>query len=624
MYNDTVLDHFANPRNVGSFPNADGIGQSGNPIDGDKITIYIKVHNDILTDVRFKTFGCGAAIAASSMLTVLAVGKPLAEGLKLTNDDVAEALGGLPSNKLLCSNIAADALHAAINDYTAKQKNQPLDHPVIAEENDGPSLGSHEAIGRLKDTNQIQRYLRHIIMPDIGGAGQQKLLETQVLICAPDLETCDVLLSYLTAVGIGHITCFFKNSDGWESDFAHFHDLNPDVKLELIEEISGASDFNIIIGDFFFSSRMADLLVESVPDELSPTFISIIDPWQGCLNLSTDSKSVKSFLDQVEKKRFKTENQADSQHFAYRLGLVLSCAFVGSLLTIELVKARLQIGVVLNDVFYFDLWNTSFENNFFVSDRGFIHLDYGSYPLKNALADANVLTIGAGGLSCPANLVLAKAGVKKLSLIDFDHVEISNLNRQILHSTSRIGLLKVESAKLALEAIHPDIQVNTYSGSFTKENARDIIKKHDLVIDGLDNLPTRYLLNDACYFEKKPLLEAGALAYYGQATTIIPDQGPCFRCLFPESPSQTAGSCSETGVLGPVPGLMGILQAIEAIKLIIGMPSSLQGKLLMVDVLETSFDIFSFKKYVDCPLCGSHPTIHELGEYTFVCEEAKQ
>ncbi|MCG2729229.1 MAG: HesA/MoeB/ThiF family protein, partial [Acetobacterium sp.] len=245
------------------------------------------------------------------------------------------------------------------------------------------------------------------------------------------------------------------------------------------------------------------------------------------------------------------------------------------------------------------------------------------YEMHNSLKSANVLTIGAGGLGCPANLVLAKAGVKKLSLIDFDQVEISNLNRQILHSTSTIGMLKVESAKRSLEAMSPDLQVTTYSGAFSKENAREIIKKHDLVIDGLDNLPTRYLLNDACYFEKKPLVEAGALAYYGQVTTIVPDEGPCFRCLFPETNNQTAGSCSETGVLGPVPGLMGVLEAIEAIKLIVGIPTTLKGKLLMIDVLETSFDRFTFGKYEDCPLCGKHPTIHELGDFTFVCEEAK-
>jgi molybdopterin/thiamine biosynthesis adenylyltransferase len=161
--------------------------------------------------------------------------------------------------------------------------------------------------------------------------------------------------------------------------------------------------------------------------------------------------------------------------------------------------------------------------------------------------------------------------------------------------------------------------------AFTNEVAQEIIKNHTLVIDGLDNLPTRYLLNDACYFEKKPLVEAGALSFYGQITTIIPDQGPCFRCLFPDSATLKSGSCSETGVLGPVPGLIGILQAVEAIKIIIGAAPSLQGKLLMIDTLERSFDLFNFKKDNDCPLCGARPTIHDLQENNFVCtEESKQ
>src|SRR5665647_1793051 len=182
MYNDTVLDHFANPRNVGSITGADGIGNAGNPVDGDKVTIDIKVHNKTLADVRFKTFGCGAAIAASSMLTVLAIGKSLNEAMKITNDDVANALGGLPPEKLLCSNIAADALHGAINDYLNKNnvgssesenisKKAPENFPDTTETN-------YEAMNK----NQIQRYLRHIIMPKISGPGQKKLLETRVLI----------------------------------------------------------------------------------------------------------------------------------------------------------------------------------------------------------------------------------------------------------------------------------------------------------------------------------------------------------------------------------------------------------------------------------------------------------
>ncbi|WP_373485458.1 ThiF family adenylyltransferase [Acetobacterium malicum] len=626
MYNDTVLDHFANPRNVGSIPDADGLGISGNPVDGDKITIYIKVQQNVLTAVKFKTFGCGAAIAASSMLTVLATGKTLSEALKITNADVAEALGGLPEQKLLCSNIAADALYAAINDYTNKNTNLTDSKATAAilfeTENAEPALS--EKIEGLTDANQIKRYLRHIIMPDIGGRGQKKLLDTRMLVCAADAESCDLLLRYLTAIGIGHIHCHFESKAGWELALQTLNDLNPDVTFQFADDFVTDADLTIIIGNTDYATRTTGLLLNSSSPKISPTFISVNEAWQGCFGLCQNRNELTVFLNDIEKKGFSAQNDCNDKHFSDQLGLLLSSCFVGTLLAIEAVKSRLNIGVPLTDIFYFDLVNHSFDNHFSTSDQVFVEFGLSSYEseINNKLTDANILTIGAGGLGCPANLVLAKAGVNKLSLIDFDHVEISNLNRQILHSTATIGLLKVESAKQALEAMNPDLEVTTYSGAFSKENAREIIKKHDLVIDGLDNLPTRYLLNDVCYFEKKPLVEAGALAYYGQVTTLVPDEGPCFRCLFPETNNQTAGSCSETGVLGPVPGVMGVLEAIEAIKLIIGIPATLKGSLLMIDALETSFDRFTFRKDEDCPLCGKHPTIHELGDFTFVCETA--
>jgi molybdopterin/thiamine biosynthesis adenylyltransferase/NifU-like protein involved in Fe-S cluster formation len=620
MYNTTVLDHFANPRNVGTFTIPDGIGQSGNPVDGDKITIYIKVQHDRIIDIRFKTFGCAAAIAASSMLTVIAMGKSLAEGLKITNDDVADALGGLPSQKLLCSNIAADALHDAINNYLQKKATTFPDTSNDPETKDNEPSNSSEFKSKLTDSDQIQRYLRHIIMPDIGGTGQQKLLETQVLICAPSMTTCDVLMNYLAAAGISTIYCFLENKDGWESGVAHCRDLNPDVSIEWTDALNVTADYNIIIGDFLFSTYMSDLLIESTLNKISPTFISIIDAWQGCINLCDTPKAIKSYLATIESKRHLIDEEKN-EYFVYPLGLTLSYAFIGPLLALELIKARLKIGVELEDIFYFDLWNRSPDKAFSFTDSSFHDFNYASSRLNDSLDDFSVLIIGAGGLGCPASLALAKAGIRKISIMDFDRVEISNLNRQILHTTSKIGLLKVDSAMQALHAINPDICVTTYPDAFSRENAIDIIRNHDIIINGLDNLPTRYLLNDACFFEKKPLIEAGALAFYGQITTIVPNSTPCYRCLFPKPDSTpTAKSCSETGVLGPVPGLMSILQAIEAVKLMIGADSGLKGRLLYYDALETSFDIIQFQKNTDCPLCGDHPSIDELGDYSFVCK----
>jgi Dinucleotide-utilizing enzymes involved in molybdopterin and thiamine biosynthesis family 2 len=626
MYNNTVLDHFANPRNVGDFPNPDGVGHSGNPIDGDTITIYIKVDDLRLSGVRFKTFGCGAAIAASSMLTQLATRKTLSEALLITNDDVAEALGGLPPEKLLCSNIAADALHDAIHNYMEARKKDTAQKKVLpaiaVKEQEHVQNNLIEEPGSLSDPTQIKRYLRHIIMPDIGGHGQKKLLDTKILVCAADLNHCDFLLRYLTALGIGHIECYLENDTKWESVFDSLKDLNPDVTLGLVKEMPDNIDFNLIFGDSRFTCKITQSLLKAASEtSLVPTIIAVSEGWQGCFNYCDNWHALSLFQENIIDKGFPTSPQNRSKTESSPLGKLLSSCFLGTLIPIELVKIRLGLGSLQTDIFYFDLIKLIFDNQFATSSTLYTHYDPIQNEIVAKLKEFKILTIGAGGLGCPANLVLAKAGVKYLTLIDFDQVEISNLNRQILHLTSRIGYLKVESAKMALEAVSPLLHVNTYTGSFSSENARALVGQHDLVIDGLDNLPTRYLLNDACYLEKKPLIEAGALAYYGQVTDIIPDEGPCFRCLFPEADTKTAGSCSETGVLGPVPGVIGVLQAVEAIKQLLEIAPSLKGKLLMVDTLESSFDLFNFKKYEDCPLCGKNPSIHELGSFSFVCED---
>lgn len=617
MYNEIVLDHFSNPRNVGDFATPDGVGHAGNPIDGDKITIYIKVANQRLTGVRFKTFGCGAAIAASSMLTVMANGKTLAAALQITNADVATALGGLPPEKLLCSNIAADALHDAIQNY--QQQGAAIKRIEATDQDPSPN-GNQAPTEGLTDPAQIKRYLRQIIMPDIGGAGQKKLLTTKILVCAPDLKIDDLLLRYLVAMGIGQIDCFLGNSDNWEPVCENLRDLNPDITLQLVKTVTTPADFNLIQGNNRFCRKLAEsLLSDSLTRAFTPTLVSVCDAWQGCFNYCHDQAAMKLFLDALQNKGF-----ADHQAITHELNILgsdLSTAFSGTLLPIELAKACLNIGEQQTAGFYYDLISLIFDNQFTTSQTLCPPMDLSQAIDMNKLRSARILTVGAGGLGCPANLVLAKAGLTHLSLIDFDQVEISNLNRQILHSSSRIGLLKVESARIALKSINPKLNITLYPEALSTENARTLIGQHDLVIDGLDNLPTRYLLNDACYLENKPLIEAGALSYYGQVTALIPDDGPCFRCLFPQADGQTAGSCSETGVLGPVPGVIGVLQAVEAIKQLLGLTPNLTGRLLMIDTLATSFDLFSFKKDTNCPLCGQDRSIHELGSFSFVCED---
>lgn len=638
MYNDTVLDHFANPRNVGSISDADGIGQSGNPVDGDKIRIYIKVYNERLSDVRFKTFGCAAAIAASSMLTVLAIGKTLDEAMNITNDDVAESLGGLPPQKLECSNIAADALHDAINEYR-NQNAQDIDKNEKCPKNTSERFTDTNQ--SLEDSKQIQRYLRHIIMPKISGAGQKKIIETGVLLCVQSIEDCDVLLSYMAASGIGQINCYLESKNRCESVLAHLHDLNPEVNVELIEDvhllknkfstIQNTIDFNILVGDLDFATKISGLLIQSGSCEVSPTLVAVSRDWEGYVNFFNNTQSIKDFLIEISEKPVLTQNILDHEDFK-QLGVSMSNAFVGTLVVTELIKARLNIGNVLNNMIYFNLLEMLFINDPSTSEyklqnvqNFFDNWQFNLDNLKQKMDKAKVLIVGAGGLGSPTAFALAKAGVGTIGLIDFDTVDISNLNRQILHSTSRIGLKKVESAKQTLKMVKQDVNIELYSTSFTKENAIDIIKNYDIIVDGLDNLPTRYLLNDACFFSKKPLIEAGVLAFYGQITTIVSGDGPCYRCIFPESKEpRTVPSCSETGILGPVAGLAGILQAVEVLKMIIGMNSSLKGGLLMYDALETEFNLVEFRRNNSCNLCGEHPSILELGEYNFVCKDTKK
>lgn len=458
-------------------------------------------------------------------------------------------------------------------------------------------------------------------MPRISGSGQKKLIETSVLLCAPDINTCDVLLSYMAAAGIGNIYCYIENSNDLDSILTHVHDLNPDTNIKLLQDTNVTTDFNIILGNYDFANKISNLIIKSAPPKLSPTFIAIVCAWQGYVNLCKNSKLLSEFLSEVSMKCASMEDIPHQEYFE-QLGTSMSYSFLGPLLTIELIKVRLNIGNILNDSFYYNLWNTSFINNISGSEGKYQNINYSFDGIKQSLSHAKILIVGTGGLGCPAALTLAKSKIGTLGLIDFDNVELSNLNRQILHTTSKIGISKVESAKRALKTFNKDISIDLYKTSFSQENASNIIKNYDLIVDGLDNIPTRYLLNDACFFEKKPLVEAGALTFYGQVTTIIPGNTPCYRCIFPESETErSAPSCSETGILGPVPGLMGILQAIEAVKMIIGFNSSLKGRLLAYDSLETEFEVTKFIRNDECKLCGKNPTITQLSKYVFVCKD---
>lgn len=240
---------------------------------------------------------------------------------------------------------------------------------------------------------------------------------------------------------------------------------------------------------------------------------------------------------------------------------------------------------------------------------------------QEKLLKAKVLIIGAGGLGSPASFYLAAAGVGMIGIADSDEVEISNLQRQILHSTSNIGKPKTSSAKERLTNLNPDVEIIAHEVRLTSENILNIIKDYDIVVDGSDNFPTRYLVNDACVMSDKPLSHGGIFRFDGQAITIVPGEGPCYRCLFPEPPPPgLVPSCQEAGILGAVAGIIGVIQANEVLKFILGIGELLVGRLLIFNALESSFRQVSVPKDKNCPVCGKNPTVTELIDYEEFCQ----
>ncbi len=236
---------------------------------------------------------------------------------------------------------------------------------------------------------------------------------------------------------------------------------------------------------------------------------------------------------------------------------------------------------------------------------------------QKKLLNAKVLIIGAGGLGAPAAMYLAAAGVGTIGIADADEVDLSNLQRQIIHSTADIGKAKVQSAKETMQAINPDVTVHTYRTFVTSENILELIADYDFVIDGTDNFPAKFLINDACVMAKKPFSHAGIIRFRGQLMTYVPGQGPCYRCVFKEPPPKDAvPTCKQAGVIGAMGGVIGSLQAMEAVKYIIGKGELLTGWLLTYDALTMEFRKIRLPKHTaGCAVCGEHPTITELIDY---------
>jgi len=244
---------------------------------------------------------------------------------------------------------------------------------------------------------------------------------------------------------------------------------------------------------------------------------------------------------------------------------------------------------------------------------------------QKKLKEASVLCIGAGGLGAPVTMYLAAAGVGRLGIVDFDIVDFSNLQRQVIHSTDRVGQRKIDSARATLTGINPNVLIETYETALTSANALGLFEGYDLVVDGTENFPTRYLVNDACVLSGKPNVYASIFRFEGQASVFATGNGPCYRCLYPEPPPPgLVPSCAEGGVLGILPGLVGLIQATEVIKMILEIGKPLIGRLLLTDALGMNFRELKLRKDPSCPVCGENPSIHELIDYHQFCGIASE
>src|SRR6266852_2096122 len=240
----------------------------------------------------------------------------------------------------------------------------------------------------------------------------------------------------------------------------------------------------------------------------------------------------------------------------------------------------------------------------------------GQLKLKNA----KVLLVGTGGLGAPLGLYLSAAGVGRIGLVDFDVVDFTNLQRQVIHGTKDVGRKKLDSAAETMLDINPNIRIDRYEVALTSENAFEILAPYDLIVDGTDNFPTRYLVNDACVLLKKPNVYGSIFRFEGQATVFAYEGGPCYRCLYPEPPPPgLVPSCAEGGVLGILPGMIGIVQATETVKLILGKGSPLVGRLLLYDALQMTFQEFKVRRNPKCPVCGDNPSVTKLIDYEQFC-----
>ncbi|MGL5511633.1 MAG: HesA/MoeB/ThiF family protein [Sporomusa sp.] len=467
----------------------------------------------------------------------------------------------------------------------------------------------------ILERKQINRYLRHIIMPEISGPGQRKLLESTVFICGESVQAAAPAIYYLAASGIGQINCCFEVSEGFDELVASIRDLNSDVSISLAD--SKASEFRIFLGGPEFIVRQSD----KITTDFVPAIITFYNGWQGAVGVYKEQTAASLLLAALAAGQ---PPVAACSNDKLQRSIFAFC-FAGALCAMEVVKLALSIGQTPDGLLVFNLLSMEF-NKIAQQDSAHMAATLSAVLLADfpeiSLEGGKALIVGAGGLGSPVAYALTAAGIGTIGLVDYDTVEISNLNRQILHTASRIGMPKVESAAIFLEKLNPRLVVKSYKTGLTKENIYDILADYHVVIAAVDNFPARFLLNDACFFAGKPMIDAGVIRFDGTAMTITTPAGHCYRCTLPEIPSGgMTPSCSETGVLGSLPGIMGFIQAAEAAKLLSGQGQLLSNRLIYFDGLYSSFNTLTLIKSENCALCGTNPTIRELQDYEFICED---
>lgn len=468
----------------------------------------------------------------------------------------------------------------------------------------------------ILEREQINRYLRHILIPEISGPGQKKLLDSSVFVCGENVNDTAAIIYYLAAAGVGSIGCQFDDSKGFEELWAQIKDLNDDVSMELSD--GSNRDVWIFLGRPEFTLKKQELICTGSV----PSVISLYRGWRGGMQIIKDSDHSHSFLSKLTGVQ---QNACNNSHENTKTAEIFSKCVLGALSVLEVIKLALDIGESADELLYLNLLSMEFlkageeeQTQMLIElckqkPEDFQEINVGT---------GKVLIVGTGGLGSPAAYALALAGIGTIGLVDYDTVDISNLNRQILHSRSRIGTPKVESAAVFLNSINPRLAINCHNTGLSKENVFDIIAGYDVIIDAVDNFPTRFLLNDACFFAGKPMIDAGVLRFDGTFRTILPRQGPCYRCSLPDIPAAgSVPSCAESGVLGPIPGIMGFIQAAEAVKLLSGQGNIFSDKMIFFDGLFSDFCTIKLNRNSKCPLCGSEPAFRELREYGFACPD---